>query len=85
MAVNNYINAKDPKRLNEALTKRVDADYQCFMVLMNHEDTLLRALDLALKHGGIDEGSHQIITRNIRKVVLDRIEANDEFVNALIG
>jgi len=85
MAVNNYINAKDPKRLNEALTKRVDADYQCFMVLMNHEDTLLSALDSALKHGGIDEGSHQIITRNIRKVVLDRIEANDEFVNALIG
>ena len=85
MAVNNYINAKDPKRLNEALTKRVDADYQCFMVLMDHENTLLSALDLALMNGGIDEESHQFITRNIRKVVLDRIEANDEFVNALIG
>jgi hypothetical protein len=85
MAVNNYINAKDPKRLNEALTKRVDADYQCFMVLMNHEDALLSALDLALKHSDIDEESHQFITRTIRKVVLDRIEANDEFVNALIG
>jgi|SaaInlStandDraft_3_1057020.scaffolds.fasta_scaffold380576_1 hypothetical protein len=85
MAVNNLINTKNPKRVNDALTKRVHADYECFMVLMNHENTLLSALDLALMNGGIDEESHQFITRNIRKVVLDRIEANDEFVNALIG